>query len=91
VKLEISAIDARRRVSEILDRVKYRNDIFVVKRRGMPICEIVPVRTATFTGRDLVELIRSLPHPDKNYLNAVERHVRKQPRVEKSRWRVRDV
>jgi prevent-host-death family protein len=89
VKSEISATDARRRFSEILDRVKYRDETFVVKRRGAPICEIIAVRTGTFTGRDLVELLRSLPHPGKDYLNAVERHVRKQPRVEKSRWRLR--
>jgi prevent-host-death family protein len=89
VKLEISATDARRRFSEILNRVRYRNETFVVKRRGEPICEIVPVRIAAFTGRDLVELLRSLPHPDKDYLDTVERHVRKQPRTEKSRWRVR--
>jgi len=27
-----------------------------------------------------------LPHPDKEYLDAVERHVRKQPSAEKSKW-----
>jgi prevent-host-death family protein len=87
VKLEISATDAHRRFSEILNRVRYRNETFVVKRRGEPICEIVPVRPATFTGRELVELIRSLPHPGKDYLDAVERHVRKQPKAEKTPWR----
>jgi len=50
-----------------------------VKQRGVPICEIVPVHAAPFTGRDLVELLRSLPHPGKSYLDAVEQHVRKQP------------
>jgi hypothetical protein len=49
--------------------------------------EIVAVRTKTFTGRDFVRLLRSLPHPDKEYLDAVERHVRKQPKAEKSKWR----
>ena len=91
MKSEISATDAARRFSEIINRVKYRNETFVVTRRGAPMCEIVPLCTATFTGRDLVELLRSLPHPDKDYLDAVERHVRKQPRAEKSRWRVRGV
>jgi hypothetical protein len=70
--------------------VKYRNETFVVMRRGEPICEIVPVRTASFTGYDLVELLRSLPPPDKDYLDAIERHVRKQqPRAQKSRYRDR--
>jgi prevent-host-death family protein len=86
MKSEISATDAARRFSEILNRVRYRNETFVVKRGGEPICEIVPARNVTFTGRDLVELLRSLPHPDKDYLDTVERHVRKQPRAEKSKW-----
>jgi len=89
VKSEISATDAARRFSEILNRVKYRNETFVVKRHGELICEIAPVRNAAFTGRELVELLRSLPHPGKDYLDAVERHVRRQPRTEKSRWRDR--
>jgi hypothetical protein len=49
--------------------------------------EIVPVRTETFTGGDFVKLLRSLPHPGKEYLDAVERHVRKQTKAEKSKWR----
>jgi len=51
------------------------------------VSESVPVRTKTFTGRDFVELLRSLPHPGKEYLDAVERHVRKQPKTEKSKRR----
>lgn len=86
MKSEISASDAARHFSEILNRVRYRNESFVVKRGGEPICEIVPVPSATFTGRDLVELLRSLPHPDKEYLDTVERYVRKQPKAEKSKW-----
>jgi len=89
VKSEISATDAARRFSEILNRVRYRNETFVVKRRGVPICKIVPVHATPFTGRDLVELLRSLTHPGKSYLDAVEQHVRKQPRAEKSKWRDR--
>lgn len=86
MKSEISATDAARRFSEVVNRVRYRNETFVVKRAGEAVCEIVPVHPATFTGRELVELLRSLPHPDKDYLDAVERHVRKQPRAEKSKW-----
>jgi hypothetical protein len=69
-----------------VNRVRYRNETFVVNRRGEPMCEIVPMRPATFTGRELVGLLRSLPHPDKEYLDEVERHVGNQPPFEKSRW-----
>ncbi|MGH7923191.1 MAG: type II toxin-antitoxin system Phd/YefM family antitoxin [Candidatus Binatus sp.] len=87
MKSEISATEAARRFSEVLNRVRYRNETFVVKRGGEPVCEIVPVLNSTFTGRDLVELLRSLPHPDKGYTGAVERHVKEPPKAEKSKRR----
>jgi prevent-host-death family protein len=86
MKSEISATDAARRFSQVVNRVRYRNETFIVKRGGVPVCEIVPVRNATFTGREFVELLRSLPHPDKEYLETVEKHVRRQPKAEKSKW-----
>ena len=86
MKSEISATDAARRFSEVVNRVRYRNETFIVKRGGEPVCEIVPVRIESFTGRELVELLRSLPHPDKEYLDTVEKHVRRQPKAEKSKW-----
>ncbi|HEY9158635.1 type II toxin-antitoxin system prevent-host-death family antitoxin [Candidatus Binatus sp.] len=86
MKSEISATDAARRFSEVVNRVRYRNETFVVKRGGEAVCEIVPVPTTAFTGRELAELLRSLPHPDKDYLGAVEQHLRKQPKAEKSKW-----
>ena len=85
MKSEISATEAARRFSEVVNRVRYRNETFVVKRGGEPVCEIVPLSTKTFTGRDFVGLLRSLPHPGKKYLDAVEKHVRKQPRTRKAK------
>src|SRR5208282_3340440 len=86
MKLEISVSAVARRFSEVLNRVQYRNETFVVTRRGKPVCEIFPVRPVAFTGRDLVRLLRSLPPPDKEYLDAVEDPVRNQPPAERSRW-----
>jgi prevent-host-death family protein len=87
MKSEILATEAARRFSEVVNRVRYRNESFVVKRGGEPVCEIVPVRAKTFTGRDSVKLLRTLPHPDKEYLGTVEKHVRNQPKAEKSKQR----
>jgi prevent-host-death family protein len=87
MKSEISATEAARRFSEVVNRVRYRNETFVVKRGGEPVCEIVPVRTKTFTGRDFVGLLQSLPRPDKEFLDTVEKHVRRQPKTEKSKQR----
>ncbi|MDO8434548.1 MAG: type II toxin-antitoxin system prevent-host-death family antitoxin [Candidatus Binatus sp.] len=86
MKSDISATDAARRFSELLNRVRYRNESFVVKRGGEPVCEIVPARPATISGRELVELLRTLPHPDREYGKVVEKLIRNQPPFEKSRW-----
>ena len=85
MKSEISATDAARRFSEILNRVRYRNESFVVKRGGVPVCEIVPVRGGALTGRGPAQLLRSLPPPAKEYPSTVEKHARKQPKAEKSK------
>lgn len=84
MKSEITATEAARRFSEVVNRVRYRNETFVVKRGGEPVCEIVPVK-APFTGRGLAGLLRTLPHPAKGYAKAVEKHVRDQPKTPKSR------
>ncbi|WP_422293722.1 type II toxin-antitoxin system Phd/YefM family antitoxin [Candidatus Binatus sp.] len=87
MKSEISATDAARRFSEVVNRVRYRNETFIVKRGGEPVCEIVPVSTKSFTGRELVGLLRSLPQPGNEYLDAVEKHVRRQPKTQKPKRR----
>jgi antitoxin (DNA-binding transcriptional repressor) of toxin-antitoxin stability system len=67
MKLRISASEAVRSFPEIMNRVRYRGESFVVERGGKPICAIVPARPAGFSGADLVHLLRSLPRPDEQY------------------------
>jgi len=82
----MSATDAARNFSEILNRVLYRGETFLIERSGEPICEIRPARPIRFTGRDLVALLKSLPPVDADYLDAVEEVVRSQPRLPESPW-----
>jgi hypothetical protein len=48
-----------------------------MKQKNKPVREIIPKRPATITGREFVKLLRSLPHPDKEYLDEVEQFVSK--------------
>lgn len=82
----MSATEAARNFSEILNRVLYRGETFLVERGGEPVCEIRPTRPIRFTGRDLEALLRSLPAVDDDYLDAVEESVRSQPRLPDSPW-----
>jgi antitoxin (DNA-binding transcriptional repressor) of toxin-antitoxin stability system len=82
----VSASEAARGFSELLNRILYRGEVFVVTRGGRPICELRPVASTLFTGADLVTLLRSLPEVDDEYLSAVEDAVRDQPLLPESPW-----
>ena len=84
----LSATEVARRFSDVVNRVRYQNEIVIVERGKQPVCEIGPVEAAPcFTGADLVALLRSLATPGEAYLQAVEEGIRSQPRAEKTRWR----
>lgn len=86
MRSHISATKAARSFSEIMNRVRYGGESFIVERGGKPICEIIPARPPSFTGSDLVRLLRSLPQPDEEYLTAVEELQAKQRTVAESGW-----
>ncbi len=86
MKLPISATQAVRNFSELMNRVHYRGESFVVERGGKPICEILPAAPSKFRGGDLANLLRSLPKPDEEYLRVVEDLTRKQSSVADSGW-----
>ncbi len=87
MKSRISATEAARNFSELMNRVRYRGESFIVERSGTPICEIVPAKQPRFTGAEFVELLASLPKPDEKYLALVEELVTDQPTVAESGWR----
>jgi antitoxin (DNA-binding transcriptional repressor) of toxin-antitoxin stability system len=86
MKIRISATQTARRFSELMNRVRYRGESFVVERGGKPVCEILPAQPTKFSGRELAELLRSLPKPDKEYFTLVEDLIAKQSKVAESRW-----
>ena len=82
----ISATKAARSFSELMNRVRYRGESFIIERGGRPICEILPARPPKFSGAEFVNLLRTLPRPDEDYLAVVEELVTKQPIVAESGW-----
>jgi antitoxin (DNA-binding transcriptional repressor) of toxin-antitoxin stability system len=87
MKSRISATRAARSFSELMNRVRYRGESFVVERAGKPICEILPAGPPTFSAGQLAVLLRALPKPDEQYLAIVEDLVARQPTVAESGWR----
>jgi antitoxin (DNA-binding transcriptional repressor) of toxin-antitoxin stability system len=86
MKTHISATEAARTFSELMNRVRDRGESFVVERGGKPICEISPAAPPKFTARQLASLLRSLPKPDEGYLALLEDLIAKRPKVAGSRW-----
>ena len=82
----ISATEAARRFSDLLNRVRYRGESFIIERGGEPVGELRPASPRRITGRDLAFLLRSLPPVDDGFADAVEEGVRNQPSLPESPW-----
>jgi hypothetical protein len=82
----ISATEAARSFSELLDRVCYRGETFVIERGGELVCEMSHVKPLRFTGTDFFTLLNSLPKPDSAFWDTVEEATRQMPTVPESPW-----
>ena len=83
----ISATEAARAFADLLDRVRFRGESFVVMRRGEAVCRIAPVGEGRPTVADLDHLLRSLSRVDADFARDVKEARRKQPRLPRSPWR----
>ena len=52
----ISATEAVRKFSELLNAVKYRHDSFTIVRGGKPLAAIIPLDVQNVRGKSLKEL-----------------------------------
>jgi prevent-host-death family protein len=84
----ITATAAARRFSDLLNRVRYRGERFVIERGGEPIADLVPhagaARLATLS--DLAALIRDGPRPDEGFLTDVAAIQADQPPMPDEPW-----
>ena len=84
---KISATEAARSFSDILNRVRYRGEEFVIERGGEAVCRMIPATAPTrATGRQMAAVVRDLPRPDAEFVAHVAEAVRRQGRVPRSRW-----
>jgi antitoxin (DNA-binding transcriptional repressor) of toxin-antitoxin stability system len=82
----VSATEAARRFSDLINRVGYKGETYIIERGGRPMCELSPVDPHRFTGEDLLALLAILPRPDEEFLDIVEELTSNQPRTESSPW-----
>jgi antitoxin (DNA-binding transcriptional repressor) of toxin-antitoxin stability system len=87
VTTHVSATEAVRSFSDLLNRIRYRGEEFVVERAGEPICRMTPAAPAkTLSLRDLASLLREIPKPDAGYASDVRKASRSQRRPPRSPW-----
>jgi len=86
MRSRISATEAARGFSKLMNRIRYHVESFIIESNGKPICEILPVMPAKFSGAELANLLRSLPKADEEYLAQVEGLAAKQATVAESGW-----
>lgn len=83
----LSATEAARTFSDILNRIRYRGEEFVVERGGEPVCRMLPaapMRGASL--RDVAALLREIPKPDAAFAAEVRRARRSQGRPPLPPW-----
>jgi antitoxin (DNA-binding transcriptional repressor) of toxin-antitoxin stability system len=82
----ISATVAARTLSELLSRVQYRGETFVIERGGEPVSRLVPAGPLKSTVADLIRALEAAPRPDADYLKTVSSLAKKQPKAGKGPW-----
>jgi antitoxin (DNA-binding transcriptional repressor) of toxin-antitoxin stability system len=82
----ISATQAARNFSDLLNRVHYRREVFIIERGGSPICRFEPAGPPRCTAGSLTELLRTAPKPDAEFWNDLERITASQPPAPEVQW-----
>jgi prevent-host-death family protein len=84
----IAATELSRRLSDILNRVRYRDERFLVERNGEPIAVLGPAVTqpANITLADLVSTLHNSGPLDRAFADDLEEIQSRQPRADELRW-----
>ena len=82
----VSASFVTRNFSSILDRVATGGETFVVERRGQPVCRIEPVGTPKRTVTEFSRLLPTVPAPDPEFWDDVEKAIRDQTPPPDIKW-----
>ncbi len=84
----VTATEAARNFSELLNRVRFARETFVILRGGEAIGQLAPVESAkTPTLRDLVRFLKETEPPDDQFGKDLEAIQAEQPPVGDSPWR----
>src|SRR5690348_7949027 len=84
---KISATELARRLSDVLSRVHYRGERFIIERNGEPVASVVPsVAPPGVTLRELADRLGSLAPVGDGFADDLEAMHTAQPRARTPEW-----
>jgi antitoxin (DNA-binding transcriptional repressor) of toxin-antitoxin stability system len=80
VSRSVTATEAARRFSELLNRVRYERETFVILRGGEAVGQLGPVESRSGTTfRDLIAALDRIEKPDRELADDLEKIQAEQP------------
>ena len=86
METRITATELAKSLSDILNRVRYRGERFVIERNGEPIASLVPTAPVGITMGELAALLANLPRPDEGFADDLESIHSSQPEITAPPW-----
>ena len=86
METKITATELAKSLSDILNRVRYRGERFVIERNGEPIASLVPTAPVGITMGELAALLANLPRPDEGFADDLEAIHSSQPKITAPPW-----
>lgn len=83
----ITATQLARSLSDVLNRVHYRGERFIVERNGETVATLEPPEPVRgMTLGEMIEVMRAAPQPDDGFWDDVEKINTSQPPAEFPEW-----
>jgi antitoxin (DNA-binding transcriptional repressor) of toxin-antitoxin stability system len=83
----VTATEAARHFSELLNRVRYEGETFVILRGGEAVGQLGPVESHPGTTfRDLIAALNRIEKPDEGFADDLEKIQAGQPLAGESPW-----
>lgn len=87
METKISATELAKNLSDVLSRIRYRGERFVVERNGEPVAALLPATAARgVTVGELFERLRIIGRPDEAFADDLEAVQVAQAVVEVPEW-----
>jgi len=88
METRITATELAKSLSDILNRVRYKGERFLIERNGEPVATLTPAAPMSggITMRELVALLKDLGSPDEDFADDLEAIHSSQTKVGDPAW-----